>query len=188
MHRDGESSAEYEYNGASAATEHASRRRKQTMHRCGRAMAATAGASRPTAGQTMPCYGGATAKTEHLHRDGSSRADYTRIQRQGQSLHPYDDSRADYATLLRSNGSDISCVATAKAAQTMHGYNGATAQCLHRDAENREDNARIQRSNGRDRASARPGYQGRPAQWQRQRMHHIGQSREDYASLRRGRE
>ena len=135
MHRDGESSAEYEYNGASAATEHASRRRKQTMHRCGRAMAATAGASRPTAGQTMPCYGGATAKTEHLHRDGSSRADYTRIQRQGQSLHPYDDSRADYATLLRSNGSDISCVATAKAAQTMHGYNGATAQCLHRDGE-----------------------------------------------------
>ena len=127
------------------------------------------------------CHPAAKQRQRHImRRDGESSADYAWIQR---------SNRTVFASRRRSNGSNTAreqprlCIAAAECG-------GATAatERLHRDAENREDNARIQRSNGRDRASARPGYQGRPAQWQRQRMHHIGQSREDYASLRRGRE
>ena len=101
----------------------------------------------------MPHY---DAKTEHLHRDGASRADFARIQRQGQSLHRNGERSADcapqtaqatasteHASRQREQGR--LCSATAEQQQR---------HIMHRDGESSADYARIQQCNGSDRASA----------------------------------
>ena len=166
MHRDGESRADYariqRNNGpasACIATARAAQnintteqRQRQNTHRDGESSPDHASlrqsngsdrrcVHRPTAGQTMPCFGGATARQSiciATARAGQTMQGYNGRDRgciptatAGQTMPP--------CTLRRSNGSDISCIATARAAQTMHGYNGATAQCMHRDGHSRPD-------------------------------------------------
>ena len=150
----------------------------------------------------MPHY---DAKTEHLHRDGASRADFARIQRQGQSLHRNGERSADcapqtaqatasteHASRQREQGR--LCSATAEQQQR---------HIMHRDGESSADYARIQQCNGSDRASAsrRPEQchckdttagteciaTARAARIRRRNgsdrateMHRIGQSRADY--------
>ena len=143
MHRDGESSAEYKYNGATAATEHASRRREQPRPCIAAAEQRQRQKVRASTNSRTDyaLLRRSNSKTEHLHRDGSSRADYARIQRQGQRLHPYGDSRADYATLHPA----------AKQRQR---------HIMHRDGESSADYAWIQRSNRSVHASRRPQQAG----------------------------
>ena len=117
------------YNGAWAALEHASRRREQ-----GRLCIATVRAA---------------AATEHMHRSGESRADYSSQRRNNGR---YRACIATYGLDLRlarclsrgarldgeSSASQVEatatisiCTATARVGQTLQGYNGTTDQQVH---------------------------------------------------------
>ena len=127
MHRDGESREHYaSLRRRNGSDKHASTRQEQRRlcivtgkERQGQSMCtATA-----RAGQTMHRNSGATAATEHILR----RREQGRLctdQRQRQSIHCDGESSIDYASLRQSDGS--LCIATARAGQTMPGYNGAT--------------------------------------------------------------
>ena len=133
----------------------AAQRQRQSMHRDDKQLrlcVATANqhhretyASRRQERQTMQGYNGATAGTtnasrwrrvgESMHRNiGETAATVHAPRRQEQ--------RADYALQRQINGSEIACIATARARNTMHRYGGATAATsMHRDGESRADYA-----------------------------------------------
>ena len=167
MHRDGESSAgavAKKMNRDGESGHKSKQRQRQRMHRDARA------------GQTTHRLDEATAATEQMHRAGESSAYYARIQlsngsdrdasrrRAGQTMHQYVGARAPtvhasrchrrreqrrLSSVRRSNGSDRACIATARAAQTMHRFCGVTAA---RDGESSTDCASLWRSYGNDRA------------------------------------
>ena len=99
-----------------------------------------------------------TAGTESasLRREQCRLCIATAAQRQRQTMHRYGESRADYYTLRRSNGSDISCIGTARAAQTMQRYNGATEATEHRDGQSKWDYPLLRRRNGSKTAREHP--------------------------------
>ena len=251
MHRDGESRADYariqRNNGpasACIATARAAQnintteqRQRQNTHRDGESSPDHASlrqsngsdrrcVHRPTAGQTMPCFGGATARQSiciATARAGQTMQGYNGRDRgciptatAGQTMPP--------CTLRRSNGSDISCIATARAAQTMQGYNLATARAcvataragrtMHRYGEatvvtehpsQRADYSSQRRSNGRERHASRhtawASACSLPVAWRHglgptaraarrsngndKHMHRDGESRADYARIQR---
>ena len=64
-------------------------------------------------------------------------------------------SSADYALQRQINGSEIACIATARARNTMHRYGGATAATsMHRYDKSSVDYASLRGRNGRDRGHA----------------------------------
>ena len=134
-----------------------------------------------------------TAGTESasLRREQCRLCIATAAQRQRQTMHRYGESRADYYTLdyytlRRSNGSDISCIGTARAAQTMQRYNGATEATEHRDGQSRWDYPSLRRRNGSKTAREQP----RLSLWRsngsdRAHLHRDAESRADCARIQR---
>ena len=110
------------YGEAMAATEH--------MHRDSRwrepadyaSLRRTNGSDRAWREQGRLCI--TTAKRcqrQFMHREQGRLCIATAAQRQRPSMPRDGESRADYASLRGSNGSDISCIATARAALVSHG-------------------------------------------------------------------
>ena len=109
----------------------------------------------------MHRYGSATAATEHMHRDGESNPYCALLRRTDGNNRACSAtaSRTYYASLRRSNVSDRPSIATARAGQTMQGYNGAMVAMtgMHRDGESTADYASLRRSYGRDISCTRDG-------------------------------
>ena len=136
----------------------------------------------------------ATAATEQMHRAGESSAYFARIQLSNGSDRACiaTASRADYASVRWSKGSNRACIAvvywkpqTARAAQIMHRYGGATAATEHASRRREQRRLCITTADALRRRKQGRLCIARAKRWQRQLMHRDGESRADYARVQR---